>query len=106
MERKVDVYWQNDENFTRRVELKIFCKNTKGVLADISSTIVDGDANISGAEIKTEQNKIGVCFFEIEVRDINHLRDITSSLEFLDNVTKVVRSDRFAKLDDSKEETV
>lgn len=101
LERKVDVYWKNDENFTRRVELKIYCKNTKGVLAEISSTIVEGDANISGAEIKTEQNKIGICFFEIEVRDISHLRDIMSSLEFLDNVTKVVRSDRFTKLSDN-----
>ena len=90
-ERKLDVEWDKNASRVRNITIEVLCKDEKGVLVDISSAINDCDSNISGAEIKTRQDKKSVCVFEIGVRDAEHLRSIIRALQKIKQVIKVER---------------
>ena len=89
-ERRIEVSWDADKQTTRIVKIRIFCTDKKGMLAGISSAITDAQANIVGASvISTEQR--GVNTFDIEVRDLNHLKKVFAAVQKVKGVEKVAR---------------
>ncbi len=90
-ERMIDVAWDEDKEVTRSVRILVLCRNEKGMLAEMTGAILASDANISGARIKTVPENKSLCTFDVEVRDIKHLKTIIDSLSKIKKVIKVRR---------------
>ncbi len=90
-ERMIDVAWDKDSHMTRSVRIMVVCKNVKGMLADLTGAIHASDANISSADIRSIPDNKSLCTFEVEVRDIKHLKTIIDALSKINKVQKVKR---------------
>ena len=90
-DRRVDVEWNVDEGFKRRVSLRLLTINRPGVLADISNTFSKRDVNISQANCRSTGDDRAVNTFEVGVRDVKQLNELMRSLEKLDGVFSVER---------------
>jgi len=90
-DRQVDVAWNVDEGFRRRVSLRLLTINRPGVLADISNTFSKRDVNISQANCRSTGDERAVNTFEVGVRDLKQLNELMRSLEKLDGVFSVER---------------
>ncbi|MFQ5736488.1 MAG: RelA/SpoT family protein [Thermodesulfobacteriota bacterium] len=90
-DRRIEVAWDKKVKTTRPAKIEVICKNEKGLLAEITSVMRSADANISSAEIRTNQENRAVCTFEVEVRDLGHLNSIMNSLLRINKVLKVER---------------
>ncbi|MBI5455130.1 MAG: bifunctional (p)ppGpp synthetase/guanosine-3',5'-bis(diphosphate) 3'-pyrophosphohydrolase, partial [Deltaproteobacteria bacterium] len=75
-ERKIDVEWDKKARATRPAKIEVLCRNEKGLLAEMTNAIKAADANISSADIRTNQDNKAVCTFEVEVNDLQHLKSI------------------------------
>ena len=91
VERRVDVEWDKGFKTIRPAKIEVICRDTKGVLADMSAAITSKEANISSADIRTTSDKKAVCTFGLEVNGLAHLKDIIKSLQKVKNVIKVQR---------------
>jgi len=99
-ERMIDVAWDEGKEVTRSVRIMVLCRNEKGMLADMTGAILASDANISGAQIKTIPDNKSLCTFDVEVRDIKHLKTIIDALSKIKKVIKVKRVKGKASPDD------
>jgi GTP pyrophosphokinase len=90
-DRRVDVEWNVDEGFKRRVSLRLLTINRPGVLADISNTFSKRDVNISQANCRSTGDERAVNTFEVGVRDVKQLNELMRSLEKLEGVFSVER---------------
>jgi GTP pyrophosphokinase len=61
------------------------------LLADISSSISSNEANITNAKVNTAEETKAVCTFEVEIRDLNHLKKVMKGLEKIKGVSRVER---------------
>jgi len=91
LDRKIEVEWDKRLKATRPARIEVICRDEKGVLADMSSTISSAEANISSANIRTTPDKKAICTFEIEVNDLAHLTNIIKNLQRIKKVIKVER---------------
>lgn len=97
-DRMIEVAWDKKARTTRPVKIEVVSKNEKGLLADMTNAIKSADANISSAEINTSNDdNRAICRFEIEVNDLEHLKDIIRSLQKIKKVLKVERIKGLAK---------
>jgi GTP pyrophosphokinase len=95
-ERRVPVDWSAapDDSFT--VKLSIFGQDRRSLLADIAKAISTTNTNIRTAGIKAnDRNARGA--FVVEVRDLNHLREVMAAVEKVDGVDAVEREQVFGK---------
>ena len=95
-ERRVPVDWSAapDDSFT--VKLSIYGQDRKSLLADIAKAISTTNTNIRTAGIKAnDRNARGA--FVVEVRDLNHLREVMRAVEKVDGVDAVEREQVFGK---------
>ena len=90
-DRKIDVGWDEGAAIARPVRIEVICKNEKGLLADITNAIKNADANITQADIKTTPDNKAVCSFEVEVKNVQHLKNIIGAIEKIKKVIKVER---------------
>ncbi|MCL2259673.1 MAG: bifunctional (p)ppGpp synthetase/guanosine-3',5'-bis(diphosphate) 3'-pyrophosphohydrolase [Proteobacteria bacterium] len=90
-DRRVDVEWNVDEGFKRRVSLRVLTTDRPGVLADISNTFSKRDVNISQANCRATGDARAVNTFEVGVSDLKQLNELMRSLEKLDGVFSVER---------------
>ncbi len=90
-DRKIEVAWDKKARATRPAKVEVVCRNEKGLLAEMTNAIKAADANISSAEIRTNQENRAICTFEIEVRDLAHLNSIINALHKIKKVLKVER---------------
>jgi len=89
-ERRIDVSWDADRQTTRIVRIKVYCADKKGMLASISSAITDAQANIVGANVVSTPEG-GMNTFDLEVRDLNHLRKVFNAVQKVRGVERVER---------------
>ena len=66
----------------------------KGMLAAISAAITDNEANIMSAHVRATPEQDAINDFEIDIRDVNHLNKVMTSIRKLNGVTRVVRVKR------------
>ena len=90
-ERRVDVNWGEAVEGTRAVRIKVISKNEKGLLAGMSNAINKADANIAGAQVRIAPRNRAVNIFEVEVSDLEQLKNIVKLLKKVKGVLKVER---------------
>jgi guanosine-3',5'-bis(diphosphate) 3'-pyrophosphohydrolase len=89
--RKVEVEWDSKKEYIYPVRIRIYSENKKGMLADISSSISSHQANITNARVETTEEKKAIGTFEVEIRDLNHLKKVIKALEKIKGVHRVER---------------
>ena len=90
-ERRISVAWNRDKRAALPVKIRVTCYDEKGILANISQSITNCEANISSASIHSTVDKRGINLFEIEVTDLDHLNKVIKSVMQIKGVTKVER---------------
>jgi guanosine-3',5'-bis(diphosphate) 3'-pyrophosphohydrolase len=89
--RKVDVEWDSKKEYIYPVRIRIFAEGKKGMLADISNSIASNKANITNARVETTDEKKAIGTFEVEIRDLSHLKKVIKGLEKIKGVHRVER---------------
>lgn len=89
--RRVDVEWDSAKEFIYPVRIRIYSEDKKGMLADISNSITSHEANITNARVETTDEKKAIGTFEVEIRDLNHLKKVIKGLEKIKGVYRVER---------------
>lgn len=89
--RKVEVEWDSTKEYSYPVRIRIFSDDKKGLLAEISSSIASNEANITNARVDTTDDQKAIGTFELQIRDLNHLKKVIKSLEKIRGVHRVER---------------
>ncbi len=85
-ERLVEVDWDREISGTHAVKVSVLAIDKTGVLANVSSSISQCEANISRAEITTREDQKAMLDFVIEVTDTNHLSRVLQAIERINGV--------------------
>ena len=89
--RKVEVEWDSTKEYSYPVRIRIYSEDKKGMLAEISNSISSNEANITNARVDTTDDKKAIGTFEVEIRDLNHLKKVIKNLEKIKGVYRVER---------------
>jgi GTP pyrophosphokinase len=73
------------------VKINVYCHDQKGVLAGITACITSCEANIISARVHTSSDRKGLNEFEIEVKNVEHLKKVMQSLKSVSGVCRVER---------------
>jgi guanosine-3',5'-bis(diphosphate) 3'-pyrophosphohydrolase len=91
-ERIVDVDWNIKEKQTYPVNMKVFCRDKKGLLAEVSTVISSLDINISHAEVETRPADMqAVLSFKLDVNDLQQFIQVSLAIKKLKSVISVER---------------
>jgi GTP pyrophosphokinase len=91
---KKSVDWK--ENFNSVLNLGVLALDRTGLLADILNTISSTGTHVSSAHIKMAGNDMAECRFDVEIVNLNHLRDLISRVKKVKDVSKVMIGDTAA----------
>jgi GTP pyrophosphokinase len=80
-ERLVDVEWDTTAPSVHGVKVSVLAVDKTGVLANVSASISESEANISRAEITTREDQKAQLDFVIEVMDTEHLDRVLHAIE-------------------------
>lgn len=89
--RRVEVEWDSTKEYNYPVRIRIHSEDKKGLLAEISNSISSSKANITNARVDTTDEKKAISIFEVEIRDLNHLKKVMKGLERVKGVHRVER---------------
>jgi GTP pyrophosphokinase len=89
--RKVEVEWDSTKEYSYPVRIQIYSDDKKGLLAEISNSISSNEANIRNARVDTTEDKKAISTFEVEIRDLNHLKKVIRALEKIKGVHRAER---------------
>jgi len=89
--RRVEVEWDSTKEYIYPVRIRIFSEDKKGLLAEISNSISSNEANITNARVDTTDDKKAIGTFEVEIRDLNHLKKVIKGLEKIKGIYRVER---------------
>jgi GTP pyrophosphokinase len=89
--RRVDVEWDSTKEYSYPVRVRVYSEGKKGLLAEISSSMSSNEANITNARVDTTEEKKAIGTFEVEIRDLNHLKKVIKDLERIKGVHRVER---------------
>ncbi|UCD83505.1 MAG: bifunctional (p)ppGpp synthetase/guanosine-3',5'-bis(diphosphate) 3'-pyrophosphohydrolase [Deltaproteobacteria bacterium] len=90
-ERRLEVQWDPRAQSLRPAKIKVVCIDRPGMLAQITQSIASVDVNIKKAKAQTTMDKKAINIFELDVRDIAHLRNVIKSVEKVGGVISVER---------------
>jgi len=89
--RRVEVEWDSTKEYTYPVRIRVYSEDKKGMLAEISNSIASNEANIKNAKVDTTDDDKAIGTFEVEIRDLNHLKKVIKGLEKIKGVNRVER---------------
>ncbi|OGP91186.1 MAG: GTP pyrophosphokinase [Deltaproteobacteria bacterium RBG_16_48_10] len=89
--RKVEVEWDSTKEYSYPVRIRFYSEDKKGLLAEISSSMSSNEANITNARVDTTDERKAVGTFEVEIRDLKHLKKVIKDLEKIKGVHRVER---------------
>jgi guanosine-3',5'-bis(diphosphate) 3'-pyrophosphohydrolase len=89
--RKVEVEWDSTKEYSYPVRIRIYSEDKKGLLAEISASLSSHEANITNARVDTTEDRKAISTFEVEIRDLNHLKKVFKGLEKIKGVHRVER---------------
>lgn len=89
--RRVQVEWDSTREYSYPVRIRVYSQDKKGLLAEISSSMSSNEANINNARVDTTDERRAVGTFEVEIRDLNHLKKVIKDLEKIKGVLRVER---------------
>lgn len=90
-EKWVHVEWEPGVKRDFEVKIKMFASNQRGVLATVSSTISDTDANIVNVAMKDRDDRYTLLTFIIEVQNRRHLADVLRRIRTLKSISQITR---------------
>ncbi len=90
-DRLVDVSWGDLQAAAHAVKISVQTKDKPGLLASVSSSISAAEANITHAEVTTNEDKQAMLLFTIDIRDVEHLNRIIKNIEAIKGVIDVKR---------------
>lgn len=89
--RRVEVEWDSTKEYIYPVRICVYSEDKKGLLAEISNSISSNEANIKNARVNTTDDKKAIGTFEVEIRDLNHLKKVIKGLEKIKGVNRAER---------------
>ena len=89
--RRVDVEWDSTKESSYPVRIRVISEDKKGLLAEISSSMSSNEANITNARVDTTEEKRAIGTFEVEIRDLHHLKKVIKDLEKIKGIHRVER---------------
>ncbi len=89
--RKVEVEWDSTKEYSYPVRIRVYSEDKKGLLAEISTSLSSNEANITNARVDTTDDKKAIGTFEVEIRDLHHLKRVFKGLEKIKGVQRVER---------------
>jgi len=89
--RVIDVEWELDKDYSCPVEVSIYLEDRPGMLAKITNAIATLKTNIKNITQKELEGKKALIHLMLEVKDINHLRKIVSSIQSIKGIIEVKR---------------
>jgi GTP diphosphokinase / guanosine-3',5'-bis(diphosphate) 3'-diphosphatase len=90
-ERRIDVEWSGKAETPQQVKISIWTEDKQGILADVSTAIVNVNTNIKSVQAETFPDKHGQIELILEVLDVKHLDKIISSIRAVNGVLEVQR---------------
>lgn len=90
-QRKIEVMWELDKDYSYSVKLRISGDDKKGLLSDISSVISSSKANIVSAQATAYPDRSAMSIFEIELQNAAQLQKIMKSILKVKGVKSVER---------------
>lgn len=90
-QRRVDVEWDLNSASSRTVKINVHCHDQKGVLAEITACLSRCEVNITSARVHTAKGSKGLNEFEIEVKSVEHLKNVMKELKAVRGVVRVER---------------
>ncbi|MCX5816881.1 MAG: bifunctional (p)ppGpp synthetase/guanosine-3',5'-bis(diphosphate) 3'-pyrophosphohydrolase [Proteobacteria bacterium] len=90
-QRRIEVSWELNKNFTYPVKLKVLGDDRKGLLSDISSTMASNKVNIIGAQAMTNSDRTAAGIYEIEIGHMSQLQKVIKSIQKIKGVRSVER---------------
>ncbi|KQC08851.1 MAG: GTP pyrophosphokinase [Smithella sp. SDB] len=93
-ERIVNVEWNNREENTYPVHIRIICDDIKGILTEVSSIISSFDINISYAQVETD-DLVAICNFVIDINNLIQLNQVLAAIKQLKFVKSIERLRHF-----------
>ena len=92
-ERMIPVRWAGRESEARHaVNVRVYCTDKPGLLANISQSFSDSGVNISQAHCLTTDDQRAVNTFEVLVKDLDQLQTAMRRIEKIKGVYRVERS--------------
>ena len=96
-ERRVDVTWSSHQDrssggMRRSVNIRVYCTDKPGLLANISSAFSKADVNISQAHCMTTEDRRAINTFEVLVSDTEQLGRAMHMIERIKGVYRVERT--------------
>lgn len=91
-ERFLDINWAGENtNKTYNTTIRVETLDRIGLLKDIIAAVSDNNTNISFANVKSKNNKVGIIELGIELDNINTLKKVINSIQALPDVYSVKR---------------
>jgi GTP pyrophosphokinase len=96
-DRRIAVEWSRVGDAAGRpqrypVKITVFCDDRAGILKELIAVISDDNANISGVDIRHDENGEAVIEFVAEAEDVGHLNRMVLGLRRVAGVRAVQRS--------------
>ncbi|WP_027177448.1 RelA/SpoT family protein [Maridesulfovibrio hydrothermalis] len=91
-ERLLNVSWTGgQEEAAHPAQIRIRCKNQKGLLAEICTVLTQQDINIDSGTFKSDVDGSSLLEFTVEVRDLGHLHRALNKVKAIDAVLEATR---------------
>lgn len=91
-ERMMDIHWSGDHTTkTYTTTIRVETAEKMGLLKDIITAVSDNNTNITYANVKSKNNKIGIIELGIELNNIDTLKKVINSIQSIPDVYSVKR---------------
>ncbi len=91
-ERLMDIKWSGDNsNRTYSTTIRVETLDKMGLLKDIIAAVSDNNTNITSANVKAKNNKVGIIELGIELDNIDTFKKVVTSIQSLPDVHSVKR---------------
>ena len=90
-ERLLAVSWEGEEDKPYPAKIRITCRNHKGLLGTICTTLSKQDVNIDSGTFNSSVDGSSLLEFTVEVRDLNQLYAALSKVKAIDEVSEAIR---------------
>lgn len=91
-ERQIAVEWDQASDTRHSGEIRIYCTDRPGMLANITKLCEQCGVNINRAEAKTSSESPAVVTLELDLRDVSELNRLIANIEKLPGVEAVHRT--------------
>ncbi len=91
-ERLMDIHWSGDNtNKTYTTTIRIETGEKMGLLKDIIAAVSDNNTNITYANVKSKNNKIGIIELGMELDNVETLKKVINCIQAIPDVYSVKR---------------